>query len=619
MYLHQSIYKSKIVKSTIMVPAQEWNGACRYIFRYTRLLVFLLMYCHDEASAQTRIPCNEITGDMGFTVESVRIRARWIPQRLQSSVEQLVGLGQAFDPPRLSSAIELIRDELTKAETAFGIRLTGSTSVLYIDADVCDVSEAETPRLAQVTIRAYYLRIDLFNIGKNILPVPRSSKPTFFSEIPSAMLWTSPFIGFSNDRQYGPSVSIQTTTDVLQFNNQKNRHPSKTRLNIDLDARKSLSNPFHAVGVNLSLLHPVYTDTAIGWNVAVGYAQRREPLGKGRYSRDLFRVSGTIQGSLKTSLVKKYALGAGTRFLNNEYSSGANTEVRNPENGYELFTVADGRLGKGFSRLGIWFDAGIPRKNIELRSYQRIAARVGYGTTLGSGHHNVGFEATAGSGYSWGTPPAYNQFFSGNTASNFLYEPLSSTHHRVHPDGPIVRSLGEREGGFNSLVGSTTGGASYWHVNLNVSIPISRWARPLIPDIVISEEPRVMTLRSALKGQVATAKNFILDDLINNHGLPDTEETEAVADRIVNQDIRPTLDYLADRANVYSVKPLLLFDLAQMWNQVKTNKLWLAAGLGVQATIVVARLELGYMHTLAPASDKGTGNLFIRFVLQNFY
>jgi hypothetical protein len=601
-----------------MRSATALNGAPDVIFQHRRILFLLLILLYNEARTQTRIPCNEITGEMGFTVQSIRILGRWLPESLQNRVEQEVGLGQAFDPPRLTSAIELVRDELTKGERTFAVKLTGSTSVLYIDAQVCDVSDTQHPRQAQVTIRAYYLRIDLYNIGRNILPVPRSSRPTFFSEVPKALLFTSPVFSLTNDRQYGQALTIQTTSDLLQMFRRKNNTAGKAgRLNVDVDARKSINNPFHSIGLNLDYTRPNYTDTSIGWNLGVRYAEEREPLGNGRYFLDLFRIYGSIQVNTKSSFIRKYAIGAGARFLQNEYVNETRTEVKNPEKGYEIFTLTDGRIGKGFSRIGVWFDAGIPGKINTLKSYQRAAGRLAYGVTIGSGHNNLDLEIIAGAGHTWGTPPAYNRYFAGNASANFLYQPLRYVNNQVHPDGPIVRSLGEREGGYRNLAGAVTGGTKYWHLNLNISIPISKWAKPLIPDIVISEEPRVMTLRSALKGQSASAKNFILDDLVTNHGFPDNEETEAVAERIVNKDIRPTLDYLADKANIYSIKPLLLFDVAQI--NLAENKTWIGAGIGVQVTLVVARLDLGYMQTLSPSDDSGKGNLFLRFTLQNFY
>ena len=606
-----------------MYSATRVNTKKISIIHYIRLtgsLLFYSIFLFPKANSQTRVPCNEITGEMGFTVQSVRIMGRWVPDDLQLQVERMVGLGEIFDPPKVSSALELVRDELVKSETAFAIRLLGSTSVLYMDADVCDVSDSVHPKQANVVIRAYYLRIDLYNLGRNILPVPRSAKPTFFREVPTLLLASSPVLGINNDRQYGPSASLQTTTDLLQVPAMKKNNQSKSsRLNADFDIRKSFNNPFHTLGINLDWVHPVYSDTILGWNVGARYENTRQPLGEGKSMRELFRIYGSIQGSGKGTLLNKYTFGGSARFFENTYNLLANTRFENKENGYDVFALVDGSIARGFSRVGIWFDAGIPKNNNTLKPYQRLAARAAYGIVLGSGHNNMDLEVTVGAGHTWGSPQPYAQFFAGNAASNFLFIPINSYQNRSVPDGPVLRSLGEREGRLGTDPGLTKGGRSYWHINLNFSIPVSSWGRPLIPAIVISEEPRVMTLKTALKGQVASAKNFILDDLITNHGFPDNEQTEAIVDRIIDKDIRPTINYLADRANIYSIKPLLLLDIAQMSDPQFKNKTWLAAGIGVQVNVVVARLEMGYMQTLAPSSDSGRGNLFVRFTLQNFY
>ena len=171
--------------NTIIYSRHRLGRLTLLLLTYSALFIF-------ERKGQTRVPCNEITGDMGFTVRSVQIRGRWVSQELREKVEQIVGVGQPFDPPNVTPAIELVRDEIVSTETTFTIRLLGSTSVLYVDANVCDVSDSLNPRQAEVTIRAYYLRIDLYNLGRNMLPVPRSAKPSFLREVPSTLLATSP-------------------------------------------------------------------------------------------------------------------------------------------------------------------------------------------------------------------------------------------------------------------------------------------------------------------------------------------------------------------------------------------------------------------------------------------
>ena len=79
------------------------------------------------------------------------------------------------------------------------------------------------------------------------------------------------------------------------------------------------------------------------------------------------------------------------------------------------------------------------------------------------------------------------------------------------------------------------------------------------------------------------------------------------------------ITYVTDRANILSIKPLLLFDLAQLHQLGLQNKTWTSAGAGIQLSVVIARLEIGYMHTISPKSDSKKGNFFLRFVFQNFF
>lgn len=114
------------------------------------------------------------------------------------------------------------------------------------------------------------------------------------------------------------------------------------------------------------------------------------------------------------------------------------------------------------------------------------------------------------------------------------------------------------------------------------------------------------------------AINSIADDLENNGGLS-FDEAGTAAEHIVDKDIKPTIDYLADRANIYSIKPEFFFDLGQIYRQGVGDKIWAASGAGLQLNIVNAKLEIGYVQTLFPKSDVSKGNFLMRFSVQNFY
>ena len=96
------------------------------------------------------------------------------------------------------------------------------------------------------------------------------------------------------------------------------------------------------------------------------------------------------------------------------------------------------------------------------------------------------------------------------------------------------------------------------------------------------------------------------------------EDAVAEADRTLAE-IRPATAYIVDEANLYSIKPLFMFDAGGL-DAARGGSTWLAAGGGAQLTIVTAKFELGYMRTLqGPLGPNGRGNLFFRLVFQNLF
>lgn len=582
---------------------------------FTDLLICLIfsLAFQDIVHAQTHFPCNTITEEMGFTVRSVQIQGRWVPQNLQKRVEQIIGVGERFSPTTIIPGTVEIRKELVQQEENNLAR--GASSVLYIDANTCDVSDDSNPKQVEITFRPYYLRVDLINVGNNVLPIPRVNTPTFSAGVPPALLATSPIVSFSSDRNYGQSLHLNTKTDLLNLpiDNTTEKRNRSNALNMSLNARRSLSEPFYNFNTALEYTNPDYSGQ-IGHNFSVVYSNQFEPLGEGENWREQVQIAGGIQRKLDQSLIRAYVIGGNVKFLDNSFTPRYSDSIQNSETGLNLYTVTDSRIGNGFARFGAWFDAGFPS---ETSSYQRLALQTGYATEIGSGHNTVGLQLMAGSGYAWGEPPEYSRFFGGASASNYLYEQLNSAQLREFPSGPILRSFGEQQVGLRDRNGFVIGGNFYWHLNINLTFPISQWSKPLIPDIAIDDR---RTLRSALKGQVRSAQNGIIEDLVENQGYPDNEETEAIAERIVNRDIAPTVNYLADRANIYAIKPMLLFDVAQIsGNNGLGSRTWAAMGAGIQVNVVTGRLETGYMQTITPASDSSNGNFFLRIVFQDFF
>jgi hypothetical protein len=582
----------------------------------------IILDSHINANAQNRQLCgrDDLIEESNFTVRTVKIEGKSVPQTLQEKVEKIVGIGKIYSPTATSAAIEVIKKDLQPQEQ---IDLTnGLYAVRYITVDICDVSSKDITKQVDLIFYPYELRIDLVNLGNNIFPSASFNTPTFSAKVPDLALTIAPLtIGVLNDRSYGTSLSIKTKTNLLNSSpdRQADNNKKPDTLNVDLDARRSISQPFYNINTGIEYTRPDYTGSIP--NASFRYSNQFIPLGEGSNWREQVQIEGGIQQKLDRSFIKNYVVGGSLKFSDNSYTSSNSNSVKNAETGFNLYAVSDSRIGEGFARFGAWLDGGFPNQS---SSYQRLSVRGGYNTQLGPGHDTVGLEVMAGSGYAWGNLPEYSQFFGGSTAANFLYESLNSARVKAAPSGPILRSYGEQQAGIRGVNGLVRGGNFYWNLNFNLTFPIAGWSQPLIPNEVVADpETDVPILLSVLVKQVAvagmnTSIRAINKDLIGR-GYPNNEETKAMAKQIFDREITPAINYLTDRANLYSIKPMLMLDLAQIAGDGVGSKIWAGVGGGVQINIVNAKFETGYMQTIAPSTDSTIGNFFLRFVFQDFF
>src|SRR5436190_6159038 len=123
------------------------------------ILLVLMIFINYLTLAQDN--CNNITSEMGYTVQSVKINARWVSKELQNRIEQIVGIGRPFDPDKVNAAEITIREEIAKNEKQMEFwLLEGSTSVLVINSKSCDVSTDINHKEVAVEISPYYIRVD---------------------------------------------------------------------------------------------------------------------------------------------------------------------------------------------------------------------------------------------------------------------------------------------------------------------------------------------------------------------------------------------------------------------------------------------------------------------------
>jgi hypothetical protein len=271
----------------------------------------------------------------------------------------------------------------------------------------------------------------------------------------------------------------------------------------------------------------------------------------------------------------------------------------------------------GFLRAVLWGDNGWLTKGGN--SYQRFAGRLGYAREIPvMQNQTIGLELLAGGGRVWNATPAYAHFFGGNAPGQFLYDSPSSATLLNMPTGPLIRSFGEGQAGFRTSQG-VNGGNAFWNVNLNLTFPIPPWSRPLIPNELTDladANGNPVSLKQLLRRQIDVTGPNMLAATLRTEGLSSKEAEEQAG--IVFEEVKPATHFLIDYANLYSIKPLLMFDAGGLQDN-GGSETWLAAGGGVQLTIVIAKLEAGYMHTVSGPTFGSRGNAFFRLVFQNLF
>jgi hypothetical protein len=583
----------------------------------------LALVCARPARSQTDQCRDDIIESDGYAIRTMRVEGRWTPQ-----LPLPVG---SYSPAKVSEAIEVVRKALDadrNRDTEFeGV---GAVSILHIDSCVQVVDEATcqdaagNPKCVDVAIRPHALRLFLLRVGSNVLPIPRANRPTFFDEVPAPLLALNPTFGSDYDRAFGLSLSGGIATDLLDIRKILKGEPitpGETRLQLQASGRKSLTEPYYNANTALAFSQRRLGRVVQDLGLSGHYAANDEPLGDGRYVRYGFGAGASVGLRPGIEPFKRLTVGTNYRWSRNKLFSGPTPEI-DSENAGEGRLVADGFLAAGFVRLGLWGDFAEPTG--DLGSYQRFAGMVGYAREFPIGlNQTIGVEVVASGGHAWGDPPEYARFFGGNSAKSFLYDAVDSPTLASVPRGPLIRSLGEGRAGVRTASGGTLGGTSFWGVSLNVSIPIPPWSRPLIPNEVVESladadgKQQDVTLKEVLKKQVAQGQRLLRSSLVRQGVTPDEAVTQA---REVWKEIQPVADFIADQANLFAVKPLLMLDVAQISGAADgSSRVRVAVGGGLQLTVVVARFEIGYLYAVQRASGDDRGNLFVRLTFQNLF
>jgi hypothetical protein len=313
----------------------------------------------------------------------------------------------------------------------------------------------------------------------------------------------------------------------------------------------------------------------------------------------------------------------------------------------------------------------IPRKKVE---FHKIAppglsqCYTPYKETPKTNDPSIGVEIIAGAGRAWGDVPEYARFYGGNSSTNFLYDEPSAQTLTAFPGGPLLRSAKRQQAGILTRSGAILGGTSYWHLNANVSLPIPGWSQPLIPgELVAGSVPDkderdqgvpgdalvCRDLKYVLKTQVrksgtellvareahdslskaqqdalrlnpkdpnlSAAQRQALSDATAAYNAEKDKKRKAAEDMMRNE-ITPITDFIADHADIYSIKPLMMVEAARLAAaDAIMDQTRFGFGGGLQVNVVTVRFEAGYLFAANRLPGDAHGNFVFRLVFRRFF
>lgn len=662
------------------------------LVRLSPAVLLILMWAAPSTAQVDQVgKCADAVGSLeGYVVRTLKVEgARWagpvalsLPMSAPGGPTRTILLeGEAFSAgDRMLNTLEAARDAFKKQEAdgsfelsdrpaepdksrgefgesrgSFGVRRLSSCVKIVAPAECSTSLATDAARLSSrgldaskcvdVTIKSFYLRVDLYKIGSNILPIPRSDRPTFYPGVPKSLLVLNPTFGINHDRRYGLSTKAGVSVNLLDpSEKEKSSDDAQERVKLVLDAggTKSLNKPFYNAGGKLSLKRRQTGKLLENIGVEGTFDAQQEPLSDGKLFRNVARLGLNMTLRPRLGLLNSVTLGAHYRFSGNRFFS--DNQLRSElttENSFEARALLDGRVADGVSRLGVWFDKNSPTKVAD--SYARLVGLFGYDKEIPLAlNQTIGVELILGGGRSWGNVPEYGRFYGGNSLGNFLYEDADSDILRAFPTGPLLRSFGRNQAQTESITSPTRGATSFWHVNLTTSFPISALSRPVIPDVSLDDDDdgdgddetvsaakqkkdvcgrtkaTRATLKNAVKNSMTSARSGLASYYRNVENLsPEVARKRAEAEV---REICPAIYYLADQANLYALKPLFMFDAARLQRANDINSgTRIAVGGGIQFTLVVARFEAGYLRTVRRLEGDPRGNFVVRLVFQNLF
>jgi hypothetical protein len=523
----------------------------------------------------------------------------------------LIYINESYSSESLIKGLQLISDYLRTDEILNSRSSTVAAAFIAVDVD--DISTNASDKQLEIVFKPYYINFAISSDGNRHIPYLRIITPSgSFDADGKIQKGASAIQGFSSDN-YGPSISLSQRLpreNVSEVSSALTDSSTSLPLVINGSFRKSLSDAFYDFEGSLGYQFKPY-DNSPYLSLSALYQNRLEPLGDARSWNAIGGVDLSASQIFDSKLIRMIGLG-----LN------GHSEVNNLTNdhwvmsasswGYTARLFSELRIFNGKAKAGIWYNQEYDKN--QSATYTRAAVLGSYNTEIGSDHNTIGFTMLGGLGTTSKNTPSYLRFYGGTQPESFSEEEISSVNPQAFPSGPLLRSFGENQAFLGDAGNfSNGGGTRFWNVSTSIAVPIRALSKPLIPEIVVFSDTK-QTAGDILKKQVNSkgTRKFFYNYLIE-HGFSQAN-ADAEVRKTFDRELIPVTNYLVDQANLYSIRPLLLVDVAGLGSaSPDLQAVWTGVGGGLQFSLVNAVVEFGYLQTVAPSKDASRGNFFARF------
>jgi hypothetical protein len=550
----------------------------------------------------------KIIPDASYTIRSIRVEGGWLP-----NYQPPFDLPVPFSYCRISEALEKARFELHEYINKFNEFLRGEyMGIIYASYRV-DYDQKNM----DVVIQLYHFGMGQIAVGDSKEYYPVLPIPGYVNQMPDWMLKHAPRVGLTTDRAYGTAPRLGFSIDGSPWLKNEDSSTS-TNFTIKFDGAKSITKDFYTSRASAAFRKQMNSERLKAFSIGAVVESEVAPKLENKLDKVNLKVGGSLVFQQNLGWVNQSIVGGSYSYSDNDFDE---TLARINENvnvhDLGLYLASEGRVYDAIFRMGLWSQNGFPDQG---DSFSKLAMMVGFNHEISlsekKSNQTIGIELLAGAGYAFSDLPQYAGYYGGNRSMDFLYERLEDESLTSMPLGPLFRGVGEQQLGVKTDSGSIEPGSSYWHINLNIAIPLPFAYFPLIPNYRVEQNK---TLKDLVKSQVKTAESNIALDLLDMHPEWSDEKAEMEAAKIFRS-VRPSVNYLVDKANAYALKPIFMVDVASVGlKDFKDQDVRLGLGGGLQLSIVNVRFEVGYMRTVIGLDEDEDDNIFGRIYFRTLF